>query len=213
MQLEEQIAAAEARWLDRWTDGPTVRLNPLFPGQAAPDHVLLDHTGRPRSMSEFWADGPALVMFWRHFGCSCGYDRAERLRSEMPEYEASGMTPVVVCQGEPARAAEYKEKASVPVTMLCDPDHDAYGAYGVGHWAPEQVLYGSPLSLLEHSRDDGVAFQTDRRSQGRPLVDDPWRATAEFVIGTTSVIRLTWAYQACDDYPNPDVLTTAAQMS
>jgi hypothetical protein len=40
-------------------------------------------------------------------------------------------------------------------------------------------------------------------------VDDPWRATAEFVIGTDGVIRHVHAYEHCYDAPDPAVLTAA----
>ncbi len=57
-------AAAEAGWLDGLTSGP-VETEPtaLRTGTSAPDLVLPDHTGVPRSLSEFWSAGPALVLF------------------------------------------------------------------------------------------------------------------------------------------------------
>jgi len=78
---------------------------------------------------------------------------------------------------------------------------------------PEQVLAGAPMHLMEHHRSDGAQFQADRRQQGRPLVDDPWRATAEFVVGANGLIRLSWAYQACEDFPDPQVPATATQLA
>ena len=81
---EEQIIAAEAEWLERWSAGPTeAQGSSLRTDAPAPDLTLLDHTGRERTLSEFWADGPALVMFWRHFGCGCGFERASRLNTEL----------------------------------------------------------------------------------------------------------------------------------
>jgi len=35
-----------------------------------------------------------------------------------------------------------------------------------------------------------VSFQDARRAQGRPPVDDPWRAAAEFVISPGGLVRL-----------------------
>jgi hypothetical protein len=73
---EDRPTAAEAAWLAGWTAGPSEREATRLPsGVPAPDLTLPDHSGRLRSLSEFWSDGPALLMFWRHFGCGCGVAR------------------------------------------------------------------------------------------------------------------------------------------
>ncbi len=212
--LEALIVNAETEWLNRFIEGPTEpEGSGLRGGTAAPDLVLADDTGTTRSLSEFWCDGPALIMFWRHFGCGCGVDRAERLLEEYPSYESAGLTPVIVAQGEPARAAAYREQLGLPCPVLCDPDQDAYRAYGIGHWSVERILFDAPAGYWAHPHDLGASFQGERRKGGRPLVDDPWRATAEFVIGTNGVVRLTHLYQHCEDFPEPRVLTAAAELA
>jgi len=212
--LQDAVLAAESRWLDRWTEGPTEKAPELLsPGTAAPDLTLPDETGAPRRLAEFWSSGPALVIFWRHFGCSCGVARSERLIAELDTYRDADLTPVIIAQGEPERTAQYKAAHGIPCAILCHPDLEAYRAFGVGHWAVEQVLFDAPPEYWDHSREVGIEFQAGRRRAGRPPVDDPWRATAEFVVGTSGLIRLAYAYQYCEDYPDPRVLTTAARLS
>jgi peroxiredoxin len=212
--LEALTAEAESEWLELFTAGPTEPEGfGLRGGTEAPDLVLPDHTGVNRSLSEFWADEPVLLMFWRHFGCGCGVDRASRLIEEYPVYRAAGIVPVIVAQGEPARAAAYRDQFELPCPVLCDPDHAAYRAYGIGQWSVERVLYDAPVEFWSHPHDLGARFQDERRAGGRPLVDDPWRATAEFIIGTDGLVRLTHLYQYCDDFPEPLVLTAAAQLA
>jgi peroxiredoxin len=212
--LTELTTAAEAEWLDRWTSGPTEAAGSGLPtGAEAPDLELLDDTGARRRLSEFWADGPALVMFWRHFGCGCGVERGRRLKAEYGGYLKAGLHPVIIAQGEPARAAAYRAGQDLPVPILCDPDLVAYGEYGIGQWAVERVLFDVPEEFWSHPYDIGVRFQNSRREQGRPPVDDPWRATAEFVIGSNGLVRLCHYYQHCEDFPDPRVLTAAARLS
>ena len=212
--LEALTAAAESEWLELFAAGPIeVEGFGLRGGTAAPDLVLPDHTGVKRLLSEFWADQPVLLMFWRHFGCGCGIDRAARLLEEYPTYQEAGIIPLIVAQGEPARAAAYRDQLGLPCPVLCDPDHDAYRAYGIGHWSVERILFDAPVEFWAHPRDLGASFQDERRAGGRPLVDDPWRATAEFVIGTDGRVRLSHLYQYCEDFPEPLVLTAAAQLA
>ena len=212
--LDELTRAAEAEWLDGWTVGPTENEGAVLrSGAEAPDLALADHSGRLRLLSEFWADQPALLIFWRHFGCGCGVSRAERLKAEWTEFVEAGLNPVIVAQGEPARAAAYRIEHDLPCPILCDPDHVVYRAYGIGQWAVERVLFDAPAGYWSHPHVLGVSFQDGRRESGRPPLDDPWRATAEFVIGSNGLVRLSYSYQYCEDFPDPRVLTTAARLS
>ena len=93
---ERLVEDAEKEWLEIWVAGPgEKRSKPLETGTRAPDLELLDHTGSLRKLSSFWSDGPALIMFWRHFGCGCGLDRASRLSEEYDAYLDAGITPVI----------------------------------------------------------------------------------------------------------------------
>lgn len=214
MTLDELMTAAQERWLDGFVEGPTEPLGPAAaPGTEAPDLTLADHTGAEVSLSSFWSDGPALLMFWRHFGCGCGIDRAARLGDELADYESAGLTSVIIGQGEPERAAQYRDRHGVAVPVLSDPEFAAYRAYGVGHFAPEQLYYeDGDAESLELTREAGLEAQAGRPAM-RELVDDPWRASAEFVVGANGVIRLAYAYQWCEDFPHPGILTAAARFS
>ena len=204
----------EADWLQRWTAGPTEHEGSGLPcGARAPDVTLTDETGRRRSLSEFWSTGPALVMFWRHFGCGCGVQRAQRLRQEWAAYRDCGLTPVIIAPGDPPRAHAYRVRYHLGCPVLTDPQYEAYRAYGIGHWPVERVLYDAPPEMWDHPRELGARFQDARRAGGRAPVDDPWRATAEFVVGGDGLVRLAYLYQYCEDFPDPRVLTTAARLS
>ena len=101
MEATERLTeAAEKEWLETWVAGPGDKRSKLLdPGTSGPDLELLDHTGASRRLSSFWSDGPALLMFWRHFGCGCGLDRASRLNEEYADYLDAGINPVIIGQG------------------------------------------------------------------------------------------------------------------
>lgn len=98
--------------------------------------------------------------------------------------------------------------------MLSDPDQEVYRAYGVGHFAYEQVFAGEgALEFVSLSRELGERFLSGDRPPERTLVDSPWRASAEFIIGRGGTIRFSYAYQWCGSDPIPEVLITAAELS
>ena len=112
-------------------------------------------------------------------------ERAARLAGQVDEFIASGLTVVIVGQGDPERAAAYAAKHDISVPILSDPTGDVYSAYGIGHWQPEQVFFDAPAEYLTHPPELGRDLMESRRQLGRPMVDDPWRAAAEFVIAQT----------------------------
>ena len=83
-ELEEQTTAAEQEWVEGWKRGPKrTRWTelPLQVEDPAPDFELLDSTNKKVKLSQLWGEKPLLILFWRHYGCSCGVDRAERLKN------------------------------------------------------------------------------------------------------------------------------------
>ena len=205
--------AAERKWLKTWVAGPGDKRSKLLDiGISAPDIKLLDHTGASRSLSTFWSDGPALLMFWRHFGCGCGVDRSSRLKDEYADYQAAGINPVIIGQGEPDRAAAYKEKYDISSPILRDPDFTAYGAFGLSHFGVEQVLYDAPENTWSHSKEIGLDFQEARRAMKRPLVDNPWMSPGEFLVDQSGTIRVSYTYQYCEDFPDSRVFLTASKI-
>jgi len=210
--IEEQVRAAEEEFIELFARGPAdSRWSALPPqvGDPAPDLRLTDSNGAERALSELWSEGPALLIFWRHYACSCGAERATRLREELSDYRDAGGNVVIVGQAEPERSAAWADDQGIDCPILCDPDYQAYRAYGLPEGQVAQILFDAPEEFWGHSRELGEQFAQQRREQGRPLVDNPWLLPGEFVVDTDGIIRLAYRYQYCEDFPNPLVLTTA----
>lgn len=210
-ELEELIQQAEAEWIERFVAGPKrLRWDELPPqvGDPAPDLEIRDSAGTPRRLREFWADGPALLLFWRHFGCGCGIDRAERLGDESDEYAEANATVVIVGEGDPERGAAYAEEYDIACPVLCDPGGSAHETYGLLDFTLAQTLYHLP-ELVDRDRRLVEEVAERKREAGLPQVDNPWRQPGEFVVDEDGVLRLTYRYQYCRDYPDPRVLLTA----
>jgi peroxiredoxin len=187
-ELEDQVKDAEKEWIEGWKRGPQ-RLRwseiPLQVGDRAPDFELPDSSGRLVKLSTYWKDRPALVLFWRHYGCGCGIDRAAMLKKEFSAYREAGANVLIIGQGEPERATAYAQKYELrDLPILCDPEFSSYEAYG----------------LVEGKQ---------RRKLGRPLVDNSWLLPGEFVIDTSGTVRLAYRYNYCEDFPDYRVLTAA----
>ena len=191
--LAKQNEAAEKEWLELWKRGPS-RLRwtklPIQVGDLAPDFKLQDTSGKFVHLSDFWSNGPALILFWRHYGCSCGIDRAHRLQDEYADYIKLGASVVVIGQGEPERSKEYTKKHGIPCPTLCDPTFQVYEAFDLLEGKPSQVIYDAPKEYLKIDYDTGVQLQQSRHGTDGELVDSPWQLPGEFVVDQKGIINL-----------------------
>ena len=209
--VKELERDAEQRWLASWMAGPThIRYDalPVQPGDPAPDLELRATSGEPRRLSEFWAHGPALVIFMRHFGCSCLAERWEGLRGELGEYADAGARVVAVCQAEPERAEAVATRREYAFPLLCDPELKAYRAFGLLEGQPSQILHAFPWKA-DDEETGRTLFVEPRRGTERAVVDSPWQLPGEFVIGSSGRIALAHRYQYCEDFPPKTVLIGA----
>lgn len=199
------IADAERRWIVGLAAGPArdavARTGP-GPGDPAPNIELVDSDGGTVALDSFWADQPALIIFWRHFGCGCGADRAERLAAERDALSEAGATVVLVGMGDPTRTADYRERLGLAEPFLCDPERIAYQAYGVPEGTMHAVVYDD-LDVLLGGEDAWRMVVDYKRDTGMHVADDGWQLMAEFVVGTDGTIRSAYRYQYCDNFPDP----------
>jgi peroxiredoxin len=209
--LAELESAAEQRWLAQWLVGPTrIRYEELPPqaGDPAPDMTLTDTAGEPRRLSDFWAHGPSLVIFMRHFGCSCLMERWEVLKLDLSALADAGARVVAICQAEPERARAVAERRAYEFPVLCDPELEAYRAFGLLEGQPSQILHDFPWRAGDEETARTL-FIEPRRGTERAVVDSPWQLPGEFVIGSNGRIALAHRYQYCEDFPPKTVLLGA----
>ena len=203
--------AAERRWVAGWLEGPTwTRYDalPVQPGDAAPDLELPDTSGSKRHLSEYWSAGTAVLIFLRHFGCSCLAERWETLQADLPALAGAGATVVAVCQAEPERALAVATRRGYPFQLVCDPERRAYRAYGLLEGQPAQIVHDFDWKPgdLETAQ---TMFLGPRRGTERAVVDSPWQLPGEFVVGRGGRIVLAHRYQYCEDFPPRTVMLGA----
>lgn len=211
--MKRLVTQAEREWMEGWERGP-VRTRwtqlPLQPGDPAPSRELTDAAGQVVRLADFWQDGPALLLFWRHYGCGCGMERAARLKDELHDYREAGAQVVITGQADPERSASFAQEHGLDgLPVLCDPEYGLYEAYGLLEGSLVQVLYDAPDEFLRGERAAAAALAESRREKGRPLVDNGWLLPGEVVVDSEGTVRFVYRYQYCDNFPDPRVLVAA----
>lgn len=209
-ELERQLRAADERCMRHWLEGPTRTRRDAVPvqvGDPAPDVDLVDQDGNPASLSRFWQEGPIVLFFMRHYGCSCMKERWGQLREEVPRLEEAGGRLVGVGMGEPERTRLFIRHRAIPVSVLCDPDGKAYTAYRIVEGTVPAVLHD--FEWKPGDEETGRKLADSRRETDLRLVDNPRLLPAEFVVDRAGVIRHAHRYQYCEDFPPSTVLIGA----
>ena len=210
--LTRALDEGEEEFLRLWANGPEMprwESLPVQVGDPAPPFELPDQSGQLVSLDSLLDESPAIVLFWRHFGCGCGADRAQRLREELDAYRETGASVVIIGQGLPVQAAAYAEAEDLDLPILTDRDRRVYRSYGLLDAHLPQVVFDAPQWLWSYDTETAEKFVSMRRDSGRRLVNNPWLLPGEFVIDTGGTLSHTHRYQHCEDFPDPRVLITA----
>lgn len=107
-------------------------------GSKAPDFTVLTDEGEKLKLSSLKGK-PIVLYFYPKAdtpGCTkqaCGF------RDEMPRFEGAGAVILGVSPDPVKAVAKFKEKYSLPFTLLADEDHAVAEKYGV--WV-EKSMYG-----------------------------------------------------------------------
>lgn len=212
VELDRALAVGEDDFFRIWQNGPEATRWDSLPvqvGDMAPGFALPDQAGTTVTLDDLVTNGSVMVLFWRHFGCGCGADRAARLRDELADYRSTGASVVIIGQGLPVQAAAYAEEHDLDLPILTDEDRSTYRAYGLLDALLPQVVFDAPQWLWSYSRETAQRFIEERRVGGRRLVNNPWLLPGEFVIDADGTMKHTHRYQHCEDFPDPRILITA----
>ncbi|GAB3303986.1 thioredoxin-dependent thiol peroxidase [Epidermidibacterium keratini] len=110
----------------------------LQPGDTAPDFTLTDDTGREVSLSDF--RGRKVIVYFYPAAMTPGCTKqACDFTAHRSEFDGAGYEILGISPDKPEKLAKFRDKETLSITLLSDPDKSvmqAYGAFG------EKKLYG-----------------------------------------------------------------------
>ena len=113
----------------------------------APDFALTSDTGETVRLSDFRGK-PVVLYFYPKDdtpGCTA---QACGIRDDYGSFAEKGAVVLGVSRDDEASHVKFKEKYSLPFTLLSDPDHEVAEQYGV--WG-ERSSYGKTYMGIERS--------------------------------------------------------------
>ena len=141
-------------------------------GKPAPPFALKGDAGETVTL-ESLRGRPVVLYFYPKDGTAGCTRQACAIRDAWGEFERRGAVVLGVSPDGEGSHARFKEKNSLPFTLLADPDHATAEAYGV--WV-EKKNYGRAYMGIERSSfvidADGVVVKVLRRVKPDAHVDD-----------------------------------------
>ncbi|GAA5108612.1 AhpC/TSA family protein [Nocardia iowensis] len=139
---------------------------------------LLDDRHYHHTLSEFWTETHALLVFLRHFGSTFAYDQADVLNQASAELQAANIRPVMIGAGTPRAAAYFRRVSNTQVPVLADPTLTIYRRLGL-----RQVSLASttPRVLRRWLSSNHTRISLADKDHGRQL-------GGSFLIDTTGTV-------------------------
>ncbi len=124
-----------------------------------------DLAGQPVKFGSAWAEGPAVFVFLRHFGCLLCREHARDFQPHEAELEKQGVKLIYVGLGTPLMAQDFSEQLGVHAPVWTDKERKTYKALGMKRgW--KTVLNRHSLGAAARALLKGN-FQG--RTQGNPV--------------------------------------------
>lgn len=130
--------------------------------------LVRDREGHERTLSSFWAHGPALLIFIRRFGCLCLSAQITELKPRLPELHRLGLRTVFIGNGQPHFIDGFVERFAMydhHIDIVTDPTLASFRAVEMlrSWWA----TYG-PKAIWDQIRATG-AGHINRWGEGDTL--------------------------------------------
>ena len=132
----------------------------MIAGEKAPDFTLLDHTGRPRTLSALLSEGPVVLFFFPLASSPMCTAQACHFRDLTSEFAAVGAHRVGISTDTVDRQAHFAQQRSFDYPLLSDADGVVSELFGVrrGRLAGlrESVVAREATRRGEHARRRGL---------------------------------------------------------
>jgi peroxiredoxin len=122
------------------------------------------------------------------------------LRDALSDIRRRGAELVIVGNGRPEHAVDFRDSEHVQCPLLVDPELRAYAAAGLRRGLLSSI---SPGVFLRGFR----AFAEGKR-QGATR-GDPWQQGGVFIIRPGNVVAFAYVSQEAGDHPSPDSIIAA----
>ena len=177
-------------------------------GEKAPDVSITDvRSGTVSALSDLWAEGPAVLIFLRHIGCTFCREHVAQLDRESARFQQVGAKLGLITVGQPGDTDEFCRNRLLYPAFVClsDPDKAAYSAYGLARGSGSELINSHVVSR-------GFQATLHGHFLGMPK-GDPFQMPGLFIVDRTGIVRYAHRHRdVADNPPNAELFTALESM-
>lgn len=163
--------------------------------------LVVDTVDGPARLSQRWRDGPLVVSFMRHFGCTFCREHLEHLRESYEEITAAGGDVVSIFMYSGQASHDFCAGRRLPFDCVGDPLRAAYAELDIRRGRLRE-LYG--WGVIRRARPAVKTAGGTHSPQGGDIAQLP----GTFVVAPSG--RLTLAHYSANAADNPSIETILA---
>jgi peroxiredoxin len=173
-------------------------------GETAPDITIQRDDGAPLTMSRLWREGPAVLVFLRHLGCTFCREHVAQLVQDSALYQELNAVVALITISKPEDTAAFCR--ALPPQFICcsDTDKQAYHAYGLARAGAQELF-------APHVLARGFQAALHGHFQGLPK-GDPFQMPGVFVVDMSGIVRYVHRHRdAADNPPNSEIFAALSK--
>lgn len=167
-------------------------------GSQLPNITVNDINNKNVSLSGYWADQPALVVFYRGGWCPYCNMQVQELSRRYQEFKAAGIQPVLISVDAPDKAAMLDTHYEIPFPVLSDSALKAHTAFNV-------LLTLDSVTLAKYKMFGIIPKDWSGKKHNTIAV------ASAFVVDTKGVVRAAHASKDFASRPSAEQLLTLAK--
>jgi len=124
------------------------KINEIEVGQAAPDFVARDLSGKEVRLSDLIAGSKALLVFYRGGWCPFCNQQLAAITADYPKFKALGAIVVFVSGEEVENGRDLLQRLRLPFILLSDTSFKSIDLYGVRYTEVPEALKAKGIFQL-----------------------------------------------------------------
>ena len=167
-------------------------------GTQLPNITVNDINSKSVSLSDYWADQPVVIVFYRGGWCPYCNMQVQELSGRYQEFKAAGIQPVLISVDAPDKAAMVDSQYEIPFPVLSDSALKAHTAFNV-------LLKLDSVTLAKYKMFGIVPKDWSGKEHNTIAV------ASAFVVDTSGVVKAAHASKDYASRPSADQLLALAK--
>jgi len=135
----------------------------LNAGIKAPDFTATNHLGKKIQLSQFYKNGPVVLVFYRGGWCPYCNLQLNDLQSKINEFNTKNATIIAVSIDKASKSAETANKNNLDFDVIGNPGGDILKAYDLVYQVPDDLAKKYKECVYQDKNDSNFSWANAKK--------------------------------------------------